>query len=253
MKKLALCFAIVGLSAAAALAADDVTSVNVVGFSKVTLPPGSQTGIVMIAMQFDAFDPTLMGVFGTNQLRPATKVGNADQVWLWNVQRQEYDKYALKTDLQYRAATNWSGPATNPPLVSGQGMFIKAGASTTQTNTLTLMGQVVAYGSIETDIKAGWQLISYPFTCDVGLGAMSFTNVGAGTAASKVGNADNIRIWNGTSWDSYGLKSSDRQWHNTTNWSGPAVNPNVLLSQGFWYIAKSDFTWTETNKYLNNL
>jgi len=105
---------------------NEVTSVNVVGYNKTDIPPGGNFNL--ISVQFDAFDPTLMGVFGTNQLKAGFSPTQADRIYIFDPSKGPaggYEQYALRAiDKQYYNTVSWGVTPTNPPLVPGMGMWL---------------------------------------------------------------------------------------------------------------------------------
>lgn len=256
-----ICLTILAMCVIAAIviaATNEVTSVNVVGYYKLTLLP---TNALQAAVQFDAFDPTLIGVLGTNQLRSTSKAAECDKVSIWNPSTVAYEIFARNpSDNQFHWATNFSGAATNPGIVAGEAFYISsplAGVYAAGSNTIVLMGEVVDVVTQAIQIVPGYQMLAYGFSSDVNLQDLDFANDGA-LAHSKAANADQIRIWdpNTSSFLILALSSSDMKWHWATNFSGAApTNINVDLGRGFWYWSQTNITWTwsETNRYINNL
>ena len=228
-----------------ALAQQEVTSVNVVGFKRIDM--AGPDGFTQVGMQFDAFDPTLSGVLST-QLISAAKVGNADQVFIWNTSKTMYDIYAMKSDNLFHDANNFGGPATNPPLRSGEGFWIRSAPAAPATRSIVLAGEAVPDDAVTNNIVPGFQMKAFPFSCDVSIQDLDFKNDGA-TAAAKVGNADKIYLWQSGAYAIFGLKNTDLMWHDANNFGGTAAVTNIQLGQGFWYEAKGTFAWSETNRY----
>ena len=115
----------------------------------------------------------------------------------------------------------------------------------------SLHGEAVDVATQAVEIVTGFQLVGYPFSADIDLQDMDFANDGA-TANNKVGGGARVYIWDGDGYGIYQLKT-DLMWYATTNFGGGPVDVTVPLGQGFWYEAKTSFTWTETNRYLGNL
>ncbi len=251
-----------GLIALAAFG--DVFSVNQVGYNRVVLSPGGVHHLV--GLGFDPFDATLLGVFGTNQLRgSATSPLFCDLVLRWNAADQVYERYAFNTtDMTFRWATNFSGPPVNPVIESGDGLWIisaAAGPYAGQSNTIYLMGEVVDVLTNEVPIVGGgvgtpaYNLICNPFSCDVELNAMRFLESGAYGSGSPV-LTDRILLWTGTGYKQYGLKPDGtwREMYPVNRWNEPTGTvATVSLGEGIWYSAANSFTWIPTNTYLHNL
>lgn len=238
------------LSAGFANAATNVSSMNIVGNMIFQLPPTGQ--YLQVGIQFDAFDATLVGVLGTNQLRSGNLPAQADKVYIWDTAGTPgYKTYALKTSTkQYHYTTNWSGPPVNPPLVVGQAIWLQSALTSAMPAEITVLGEVVAAATQAVTIVTGFQMIAYPFSCDVNLQDMGFSYDGA-QAGLLPGNADQIYAWQKNAYQGYGLKSSDHLWHHLTNWSGAAADVNMILGQGFWYLSRKtgQWTWHPTNSF----
>lgn len=257
MKRFISTALMVGFLATAAVAADTVYSVNVAGFSRVSVPPSN--GLVLAGMSLRPFDATFLGVFGTNQLRSAALYNSADRIKLWDTASQTYLTYAQKPDGTFHPATNlteWlTGPAVNPVLTNGMAFWIQSPGSSTTTNVLTFMGEAVDSPALTANIVTGLQMRAYPFSSAINIQNTHFAQDGA-TSNALYNNADWIQVWEGRAYVRYALKN-DGKWHKATNlteWlTGPAASNAFDVSQGFWYTAKKAFVWSETNCYLGNL
>jgi len=239
--------------------AQEVPSVNIVGYNKLTLPPSNK--LILVGINLDAFDPTLKGALGTNQLIPGTasSYANADQVRLFNTSLQKYEYFALKTNdyLFHKCAnlTEWTSPATNPPIVPGMGFWLKSSPTSTVEREITLIGQVVSVVTQTMNVVSGLQFMAYPFSCDVNIQNTTFTNGANMGSAANYATADQIIVWCQTNYQYFGLKSNGLWYpcNNLSQWAGTSAVTNIVMGQGFWYkkTRGADFTWVETNKYLS--
>jgi len=263
MKRLAILFSAVGLLALGVIASDTVNSVNTVGFRRITI---LSNHIAMVGIPFDTIDTnnqTLVGVLGTNQLRPGSTIGsaNADKVMIWNTSLvpPQYQTFALKPSsplpVEYFDTDNW-GTATNPPIKAGQAIWIKLGPRSGDT-TITLSGEVVDVATQSTDIVMGPNMVAYPFSESIRLKDTAFERQGivmAGNISAQKG--DQIWVWNGMGYDQYAMKKSDTNWYDANNWSSGLANDVLLdMGKGFWFRRQTNtvLQWTETNRYINNL
>ncbi|MDD5708809.1 MAG: hypothetical protein PHR35_23080, partial [Kiritimatiellae bacterium] len=123
-------------------------------------------------------------------------------------------------------------------------------SSAVSNHDVYIAGEVVGVATQMINVVSNYQLLSYPFSCDIGINQMSFTNSASASATPVL--SDKLYVWTGTNFVSYGLKFPDRQWHNLKNWNGAPVSDVLKAGQGFWYFAKTNFTWTETNRYLSS-
>lgn len=224
--------------------AQEVRSVNVVGFYKVNIPPAG--GMALCALQFNSIDPTnqtLLGIFGTNNLAKSNFPANADKVWLWSVASSTWKSYTQNN------AGNFV--PTNAPLMTGDAFFLQSPTFRATTNVVTFAGEVVTDPSIPTTIIPGLQAIGYPFSAGTGLADMSIATNGTGNAFPN--NADHVFIYDSQAgYIDYTLKAN-KTWSRITPPAANNVNPPIALGQGFWYKAKNQFEWVETNKYLQSL
>lgn len=239
-------------------------SANVVGFSRVSVPPSNKQALV--GMSFKPFDATLAGVLGTNQLRAAGSYSNADQVIFWDTVSKQYRSYALKTnDYQFHGCLNeseWNGPATNPPLTNGVGFWLLSPTGAASSISVTFMGEVVGTSTQQIAITNSLQLICYPFSAELNLVDADFKNDGASKGKNVNGGyakADQIAVWTPVpgSYTTVALKTNDN-WYYISSWTGgaPVTDMVFTLSRGFWYIhytGGAPFVWSETNRYLDNL
>lgn len=245
---------------------NQVTSVNIVGYNTCTLYPGGR--FHQVGIQLDQFTPTLMGVFGTNQLRGSTFSTRADQLWVWD--GMKYVSYAFDTNPVVNAwcdTTHWGTP-TNPVLDQGSAFFIltpKSGPYATQTNTIRIMGEVVLVDTqMITMVTNRYAMMCYPFSSDIRIDQLNFANCGAYSNGFS-SRADQLWIWDSSQklYLSFALKNTTPpRWYQISPLnlfsSGPAASNVISLGQAFWYVRstyapKITWTWTEVNPYKSNL
>lgn len=243
--------------------AQEVHSVNIVGFVKKTLPAG---GTVLTTCNFDQIDGTtntLLSVFGTNQLKTAS--GNyllGDRIMLWDTAQAKYQAWVqFTTDKQFYKANSSAEWGThvvgNPTIPAGTAMWVIAGSGGT-TKDLVFSGEVVDVTTQKVNIVLGPQLISYPFTAAIDLQNTDFKNDGTKKASGNYLLGDQILVWTGTGYQGYCLFSGDSQWYKASSsaeWSSHVLASNTVnLAEGFWYIAKSGSAiitngWSEVKPY----
>lgn len=266
MKKAWMVALVLGVASTVAMAQTDVMSVNVVGFTKVNVKPGGQFNL--LSLPFDAIDPAdanLLGVFGTNSLTkldPASFLPPpfADQVWLWVPSVPEWKTYYQSTDGNFYDADAWpAGTATNPAVLPGEGFLLQSDIIETTTNTVALMGEVITASTQVVGIASGYQVVGYPFSSSIDIQNTSFKDMPGATRLPDPmlppALADNVWVMDDAgNYVNYYLHT-DGQWYNASDWpAGTPVTDLVFqLGQGFWYQAIGSFSWSETNKYLNNL
>lgn len=255
MKKLNLAAAACLMATLAMAQTNEVTSVNVVGYYKLTIASSGRYS--MAAINLDSIDPTnqnLMGIFGT-QLRSGALAGLGDRIYLFDPVSDVYNTFQRKTsDGLYHNTANFSGAATNPSLTSGQGFWLRSASSATTNYDVVVMGEVVGVMTQSMDLVPGYQLAGYPFSTDV---PVNSTKLGAtGKTGPLLGVGDRIYIWNGSSYVTLGLWTN-RMWYTSSAFGGanpPATNV-IPMGGGFWYRSASNgvSTWSETNSYIGNL
>ena len=245
------------LSPAAASAEENIFGANVCGYTRVYLPPSN--GLVLAAMNFRPFDPTLLGVFGTNQLRSGFFASAADKVIFWDPATQQYQQYALRnTDWQFhgcRNAQQWTNAPMNVALSNGAAFWIQSPNSSTTTNAIVFMGQAVESAGYSSGMISGLQMRCYGLSSEINIQDTHFAADGA-TPYILYSQADRINVWTNGGYMSYALKD-DGKWYparNLPEWMLSPPTSNVFqLGQGFWYQARNPFVWTETNQYSRNL
>jgi len=251
MKRMLVVVAVLGLFVGVGFAATGtVHSVNIVG-NNVDLVPGSNN-FNLVAIQFEGFDPTLLGVFGTNQLEAGGFPQQADLVYLYD--QGSYSSYGLKAGTgQFYDTDDWfAGGPTNPPLHSGAAVWLQSKTGTGPAKTVTLAGEAIPDAVVTNPITVGFQLMGYAFSCERGINDTQLDELG--TAGAFPQQADAFYVWNGIGYDAYGLKSdapNPNQWYDVNEWfSGGPTADAIPLGRGFWYQGKAGFTWAEPNPYL---
>ncbi|NCD32988.1 MAG: hypothetical protein EOL87_06145 [Spartobacteria bacterium] len=267
MKKL-IASTITALLAATTIyaASNEVYSVNIVGFQKTEILPSGN--LVLAACNFETgATNTLLGIFGTNNLVQNNLPSSCDRILLYDVTNQSYTTYAQWTDGQFYPAgtlNEWTtaiknGTPVDPEVTLGNSLWIKSAPESTTTNIIAFVGDVVESPEVSIPVVEGFQLLSYPFSCSVGINETLLASSGA-YAATLPADCDHIYLWSNDGYSRYGL-FTDGKWYpaNTlTEWrtaitdGNPASN-TIETGSGFFYEAQSSFVWTETNKYLTNL
>ncbi len=264
MKKMsAIIASLCVLSAAAAMAADPVYSVNAVGYVNVTVPASNK--FVMVGLSFDsvtgATERTVLDVLGANSgLRKSQNPARVDKVYLWDVSTQLYLVLGMKTNGLFYKWDAFGGNPTNPVIPRGYGVFIQSptgGNGGTNDTTVTLTGQVPSALTNTLDIAgavpvAPYQLICNPYPVSVRLDDLVNTNHGA-KGSSSPANCDRVFIWD-TAVQQYvtlGLRTPSNMWAVWSPWT-PASYPNYTIEpgSGFWYVGKTNFTWKVGKAYV---
>ena len=258
MKKLSVAFAALAVMASGAYA--DVTSVNIVGVDTVTLEPGKR---VIAAAKF--YEPggdgtnTLIKIFGTNQLVQSDSYVLSDRISVFDTVNGTYQFYCQWTDGHFYRCNDldeWNAgiKADDDVIPTGSSFWIihPAGAAT---NEITLTGEVLGGASDTQDVAVvtGYQLISYPYASEVAIQDIAKLADGA-TANNSYALADRIVVWNkdAQEYQKYAIWTDDN-WYKANDldeWnSGTAASNSVDVSEGYWYISRSDFTITRGCPY----
>jgi|GEM_PF-1301415 len=240
--------------------AQEVTSINVVGFTKIIAPPAPD--LVMFSCMFDPVgcDPRVGGtnylrdLFGTNQLaKHDSNPARADRIYKF-IPPDKYEIYFMKNDGQFYNATNASVPV-NPPVLAGDAFWFRQPSTATNAKELILAGQVVEVATNLQGMIANFQMLGYPFTSDVGINETGFKDSPGSTKHdTNPARADRLYVYmGGGEYAIYGLKNDG--WHSVIGYATNAPTTDVIpLGRGFWYNAKTGgWTWVEGNRYLGNL
>ena len=229
-------------------ASNEVTSVNIVGYNVEPLP--GQTTLDLTAVAFGAFDPSLMGVFGTNQLGKTTWSYLADTIYVYN--GSGYTSYAMKTDSQFYSRGDWMEDPSNSPQPSGTAMWVQGTPSDTP-HSVTIAGEAVDVMTQSVDIVTGFQMLGYPFSCDAAIKGFDFEG-DARRTGEQFFSADNIYVSpTGKGYEAYALKNVNpgaaikSAWDSIAAWSNPVATDKIPLGGGFWYQARQEFRWEEQN------
>ena len=97
---------------------------------------------------------------------------------------------------------------------AGDGFWVQ----TTQTGTITLIGQVPAAATTDVTIKPGLNLISCPYAKDINIQDVKVNGL-PGLNADFSDFDTSIRLWTGTGYDTYGYVTAEQA--NDENWLWP--------------------------------
>lgn len=224
MKKIGAFLVGVGLIAGVTCAADSntATSVNIVGFNKITCPSGKY---VLVNTAFESLSGstlTASDVF-SNQLPMSSSVwafdaGASTPAYVRDVYTEE----------------GWTTPA-KVIFRGGMGFWIYVPAEAVPTNYIvTLAGQVPMSGTASNAVYSGFNLLGNPYT-----GSVLWTNT---ALAARAAMSDKVYTFNVVSnvYDSNVL--TEEGW----------FNPNLVITadMGFWFVSSVGlFTNVETRPY----
>lgn len=248
MKKLGAFLLSVGLVASAAMAANTASSVNAVGFVKVTVPP--YPNFAAVAFNFQGLmsnSASFADIVGTNVLRRNNIFTKADKLAIYDTQHQEWVMYFQKSSGLFYIITNTTAVVDPPVINPGQGFFIlPPSTATNSTLDVSVAGQVVTSDVYTQQMVEGLQLFTTPYAAGFNIASNDWVADGA-RANNILTKADKIYVWNGTAWDMFFLKSTG--WYYVTNTSQPAVDVVIPVGGGAWYQAKTNFTLTINKPY----
>ena len=231
---LMMALVVVGVAGLFAVA-QEVTSVNAVGYVKLTLPEGfSQVRNDFINL--DGEDATPENVFGD-------KLPVGTTLYVWDAAGNSYleASYAVRSIVVdpgpppvFQTVTNWGGDAIT--LDQGVGFWcgIPLGAGAQE---VAVMGEVPDVGVGNTTpvtVLEGFNLIAYPYPND-----KAWTETELATVAPAVG--DTVYVWNGSQYleSTYAVRSivvdpgPPPVFQTVTNWGGDDIT--LTVGQSFWY------------------
>lgn len=222
----------------------EVSSVNSLGFLRREV--SSNRFVIMAGWCFNPVIPTndnVSSILG-GQLGQGPIPLQADKVYFSIQGTSNFMTMARNSfDGQYHDPATWTGLATNKQINTGEGFWLRHAAYMASTTIVTLAGEVVTTPTQSMNIVMGPQLICYPYSCDAFIQSM-ITNCAGGTTAA---NADQIITWDSQTmtFSVHWFRSTDRQWY-----KGVAVSTQTFKpGDGFWFICRSNFTWTTTCPY----
>lgn len=211
MKKILTLAVATGLISAAALAQTTVSSANVVGYSKITIPSNDY---VLVSTSFISTNNTIEGLF--------SELPTGSEILFWNSESQGYVGIS-------KTRGGWGENGTNV-VERGSGIFVKlpAGAESVE---ITIAGDVPNDSSVSMYTLEGYTLLSYPYSMDIPFGDTALaTN-------SLVG--DEVSFWD-NGWKSYSKTRG--------GWGDFATN-TLKMGQAFFYKSTTTTQLDEIKPY----
>jgi len=249
MKKLMITLTM-ALGVTAYVAADSVTTGNVLGYVKTAAPAADGFEIISIA-SFGTNDTVSIqdAIMNLEDLNASTVKENADKIIVWS--GSGYTKYGLFDDggtNSYWMETGESGwlfagsatPATGITLSRQDAVWFQTGTGGT-VNSIVTSGSVRDDNQFDVPVGEGFTLLAYPFTSSINLTNLVVSNA---TASVTKENADKITVWTGTGYAKYGLfddGGTNSFWMSTgeSGWlfasSAAPTSADLPLGKGFWY------------------
>ena len=139
-----------------------------------------------------------------------------------------YDTYGFVTEEQANDEENWGWPESANKWIledmsdiaavqvpAGDGFWVQ----TTQTGTITLIGQVPAAATTDVTIKPGFNLVSCPYTKDINIQDVKVNSL-PGLTEDFSYFYTTLRVWTGNGYDTYGYVTTE-QANDEENWGWP--------------------------------
>ncbi len=269
MKK-TLTLAAAALISASAFA-QTVTSANIVGYTKVDKPGNTGVSFNIMGITFTSESNKLSELCPVDQFNGSLAgAALADQIIIYTpgAGYTTYAKYDASSYPGYETYVGWqeisdfgfAGTFIDPVLQPGSALWIKTPAGSSSTNVI-VAGDVVSVASVTNSVVEGLQLIANPFSDAVKLDDLNLYENATGSLAGSA-DADQIIVYDPDTQSYETFAFYDARGYGYTNESGwkaisafqftdPVTDYELQPGQGFWYKAKSAFTWVETNKYLS--
>jgi len=237
------------LGVTAYVAADSVTTGNVLGYVKTAAPAADGFEIISIA-SFGTNDTVNIqdAIMNLEDLNASTVKANADKIIVWD--GSSYDGYGLYNDngtnsfWMSTGSAGWDIPSLAVPVnvtISRQdAVWFQTGTGGTA-NSIVTSGSVRDDDQFDAPVGDGFTLLAYPFTSSINLTNLVVSNA---TASVTKANADKIIVWNGSSYDEYGLyddAGTNAFWMSTSvaGWDismlAAPTSADLSLGKGFWY------------------
>jgi hypothetical protein len=217
--KWSMAVAVMVAASCAMAATNEVTSVNVVGFNRIAIPPN---GMALVTLNFESFgNSTLQDLIG-DQLAVNSKA------YIWDRASNTYVGAS-------RTRGGWS--ATNV-IMRGDAFWLKPAASAT-TNYVTFMGEApAAYNQGQSTTIfgiSGMEAVGYAYPTD-----LVWTNTALAKVQTQVN--DKLYIWNVNTQGYDGYSKTRGGWSTPAGFTIPA-------GRAFWLKTSVTIDWTEDAPY----
>lgn len=234
MKKIGAFLLGVGLLASVTVAADSntATSVNIVGFQKITCSTGQW---VLVSAAFQSVDGTVLKCANviSNQLPKGTSVITYDTT-----------AQAYKSDSKsgFSVDGTWSDNIT---FSGGMGFWIYVPSEglgvTTSSYDVVFAGQVPMSLIASNEVKNGFNLLGFPYTASVVFSNTSLYNNSV--------RGDSIVLWKNNTYQSY-----SKGGFGEAIWPDEAKALVITPDMGYWYYSSTNpFYNVEACPYTNSL
>jgi hypothetical protein len=268
MKRVLSLVLVVGLLATVAAMAADVSSVNVVGVSQLTVPAG---GYVLVGCNFDTVGDAGAGIpiqdlFGDGDLTGGSSSGSGDNLILWDDAAQQYIRYFKfyyggqpTYDNYWMKVGEVVAGGTTDVVHNAQGFYVQNVHGDEQ--SFSVSGEVLDLGVGGTNtltVGEGYSMLGSPYAAEV---AINDSGLGADAkGGSNSGSADNIIKWDKTA-QAYvryfyfyygGQPTFDNLWMKVGEVVAGGTTDTIALGEGFLYerrAGEGDMSWSEIQQY----
>ena len=220
-------------------------SLGIGGAQRIVLPPAG--GATLVGFHFSSPDgSSLEDVFGMDALTAADDPANADGVYLWDDGPQAFVKYFQKIDGFFYKASDPEGSQATMSLEAGDALFLRSPASSTETNSFYISGNVCVAEDATTTFS-NRIVFANPYPVDLNLNSTG-VDWSAATAGELPTLADRVHIWNpdkagGPGFNHYFLKTvgGSNLWHSCVS-PFPVEDPVLPAGGGAIYTAVPSFS-----------
>jgi hypothetical protein len=139
--------------------------------------------------------------------------------------------------------TNWvhesqwfSGTPTNPVVMPSDAIFIR-GATGSGDRTIGLTGEAVSIDGAGRQINEGYNAMAFPYSCMTAINDLDFFTDGGQIAPAwaNIDQSDRIYVWNGVTFDIYGLHWMTNWVHESQWFSGTPTTAELQVGDAFFY------------------
>ena len=215
--------AVVAVLVSALAYAQEVTSVNAVGYIKADQEPDT------FALKKADFEQLDGGTNVIGDVLDPTTLPSGTKVYTWDAMAQQYNT-VVETVVTF-GGTRWN-PGTTV-LERGMSYWLSIPNTAPSTVEYTVLGEVPEDGTIDVILSPGYSFVAYPYPTE-----MSITNAGFPAASG-----DKVYYWDG------GWQSETYVTFGGARWSPGGLT--FTYGQGFLYNSTdvSPKTWTVTQPY----
>jgi len=261
MKKIIMTAAV--LACAATVVQAQVSSANIVGYTKHSLTGGSGELYIMSSEWETATVEEILGLgyagatsTGNRDISKSTQVFYFDNVTGY-IPLYLYDQGNAGTNTEWRFKNDVEVRASDMIVSNGAAFFLQPYVG----EDFVFSGNVNTQASVTNSIAVGDQLLSYPYSTGVD-NIANLTLLQSGTPTTekrgdiKPGLADRLYLFRNGGYEGYFLFDDGFEvaWRSMDDvWSVVSVEdlPGIAHGEGFFYQAVNAFDWIENTPYPN--